>query len=72
MSPELITGLIQGSALLLLAMVLWHISKKIDAMLKMTEAIVMKLLDLIKISTDDNATRTQEQMDSNTDNPRNQ
>ena len=65
MSPEVINGVIQGGALVLLALVLWGISKKIDAMLVMTEAVVMRLLDLIKISTSDNATRTQEQSDTN-------
>lgn len=61
MSAELMNGIIQGGALVLLALVLWGISKKIDAMLLMAEAVVMRLLDLIRISTDDNAVRTQEQ-----------
>lgn len=64
MSPEILTGIVQGGALFLLALVLWGISKKIDAILIMAEAVVMRLLDLIKISTTDNATRTQEQSDT--------
>lgn len=63
MSPEIMNGIIQGGALVLLALVLWGISKKIDAMLLMAESVVMRLLDLIRISTDDNATRTQTQAD---------
>jgi len=64
MTSDVIGGVIQGGALVLLALVLWGISKKIDAVLLMAEAVVMKLLDLIRISTTDNATRTQEQTDA--------
>lgn len=60
MTPEIMNGIIQGGALVLLALVLWGISKKVDAVLIMAEAVVMKLLDLIWISTTDNATRTQD------------
>lgn len=63
MSPEILNGIIQGGALVLLALVLWGISKKVDAVLVMAEAVVMKLLDLIRISTTDNATRTQDAKD---------
>jgi len=56
-------GIIQGGALVLLALVLWGISKKVDAVLIMAEAVVMRLLDLIRISTSDNATRTQDAAD---------
>lgn len=64
MTPELIAGIIQGGAVVLLAMVLWGISKKIDTLLIMAQAVVNRLLDLITISTNDNATRTQEQTDT--------
>jgi hypothetical protein len=63
MTPDIMAGIIQGGALVLLALVLWGISKKIDAVLVMAEAVVMRLLDLIRISTTDNATRTQDHSD---------
>jgi hypothetical protein len=63
MTPDIMAGIIQGGALVLLALVLWGISKKIDAVLVMAEAVVMRLLDLIRISTTDNATRTQDHTD---------
>jgi hypothetical protein len=63
MSPEIINGVIQGGALVLLALVLWGISKKVDAVLLMAEKVVMRLLELIQISTTDNATRTQDASD---------
>jgi hypothetical protein len=74
MSPEIMNGIIQGGALVLLALVLWGISKKVDAVLVMAESVVMKLLDLIRISTSDNATRTQDAADNqeNVRNPKNQ
>lgn len=58
MSPEIMNGIIQGGALVLLAIVLWGISKKVDTVLVMAETVVLRLLDLIKISTSDNATRS--------------
>lgn len=70
MSPELIAGVIQGGAVFLLAMVLWGISKKIDTLLAMSQSVVNRLLDLITISTSDNATRTQEQTDTEITNTR--
>lgn len=63
MDANLMNGVIQGGAVVLLALVLWGISKKVDAVLVMAEAVVMRLLDLIKISTADNATRTQDAAD---------
>lgn len=70
MTPELISGVIQGGAVFLLAMVLWGISKKIDTLLLMAQSVVNRLLDLIMIATTDNATRTQEQTDAEVTNTR--
>jgi hypothetical protein len=39
MTPELMNGIIQGGALVLLALVLRGISKKVDAVLIMAEAV---------------------------------
>jgi len=49
MTPEIIGGIIQGGALVLLALVLFSISKKIDAVILMTERILYKLIDRIPL-----------------------
>jgi len=41
------TAIIQGGAVMLLAFVLWQVSKKIDRAFDMVQALTLRLIDLI-------------------------
>lgn len=47
MSQDVVTGIVQGGALVLLALVLHGLSQKIDKLIVMTENIVMRLLSIV-------------------------
>lgn len=46
------TAIIQGGAVMLLAFVLWQVSKKIDRAFDMMENLTTKLIELVESSQD--------------------